>query len=124
MKALDVDTADQLTIGLFNRKSNLSQKMLPLAYRFIFSPNAIDVEQVPIGGLDGAQKELPLWRRIDAALESPKTIAELADALDAKKDSIEKALKARPDKFERAPQSEDRVTRWQRVSVRSNRFVA
>jgi hypothetical protein len=124
VKALDVDTADQLTIGLFNRKSNLSQKMAPLAYRFAFSATAIDVEQVQVAGLEGAQKELPLWRRIESVLESPMTITALADELGAKKDSVEKSLKMRGDKFEKAAQADDRVTRWQRVSARSNRFVA
>ena len=54
---------------------------------------------------------MPMWQRVRDALKSgPRTLASLADELDAKADTIEKAVKRKSAIFTKAP-SEDGIHR-------------
>ena len=101
----------RLTIGLLNRKANLGPLQPALAYTFSFTSDCIDVARVPAASVDELVDSMPMWQRVRDALKSgPRTLASLADELDAKIDTIEKAVKRKSTVFVRVP-TEDGIQR-------------
>ncbi len=98
-----VDTGPQtLSVGLINRKDNFGPLQRTRAYTLGFSPERIDVQPVDAAGLDELVSDLRLWERIKAAVtQSPQTLASLAQGLDAKPDTIKKAVQRHPHMFTR-----------------------
>lgn len=91
-----------LTVGILNRKANLGPLQPALAYTFTFCADAIAVTRVKAASVDELVDSLPLWQRVKEALRSgPRTLAALADELDAKVDTVEKAVKRKTDLFTR-----------------------
>lgn len=87
-------TEDLVTVGLFPKKQNDGhQRAKPLGLTFTFTDAQIDVQPVDLTTVDGLAERLPLPVRILQALRSgPKTYAELAKELNAKLDSVIKAV--------------------------------
>ena len=108
------ESADGRTVnlGLFHRKANLGPLRHPIGFQVDFAPQCTTFSPVDPATVDELAVSLPLWARIRAELKSgkPRKLIELADALDAKVDSIEKAIKRKSDVFIRIP-GEDGIHR-------------
>lgn len=108
------------TIGLLNRKANLGPLQPPLAFTFTFTPEQITVEKIAASTIDELVDALPLWQRIKTLLQSgpPRTLANLADELGAKVDTVEKTVKRKTALFTRVL-NEDGIQRIALVERRS-----
>jgi hypothetical protein len=96
-KLADATTDGQrLTVGLFNRKSNLSRLHPAVGFQFTFTETRTLVERVNLADVEDLAGRLPLWQRIQHLLTLgggvPRTYADLAEALDAKPDTVKKAV--------------------------------
>lgn len=81
-----------LTIGLFNRQTNLGPLRPAVGFEVNFADANTTIRRVNIADVDELAASLPLWQRMKHALRSgPLTAAALAGELDAKEDSIAKA---------------------------------
>lgn len=89
----------RITIGLFNRKSNLTRILPAVGYTFEFTDDSTVITRVNLADVEDLAGQLPLWQRIAHYIKAgggaPRTIAELAEALDAKPDSVKKATSLR-----------------------------
>lgn len=88
-----------VTAMLSPSKQNDGARLPPTAIEFTFSDERIEVRGVDPVTVDGLSQSLPLWRRIAHHIKTgggvPLTIAALAEALEAKPDSIKKAISPR-----------------------------
>jgi hypothetical protein len=83
-----------LTVGLFNRKSNLGKLQPAAGFQFDFTDDRTIVTRCNIADVADLAGQLPTWQRIrEVVKHGPKTIAELASELNAPKDTISKAVK-------------------------------
>jgi hypothetical protein len=89
----------RITIGLFNRKSNLTRVQSAVGFQFEFNEDRTVVGRVNLADVEDLAGQLPLWQRIAHALKigsgRPRSIDELAEELDARPDSIRKAVSPR-----------------------------
>lgn len=70
------------TIGLFNRKMNLSSKLPALAFAVDFEADKTCVKRVDLAGVADLAASLPLWQRIrDLVRYGPQTLADIANEL-------------------------------------------
>lgn len=84
----------RLTVGLFNRKSNLGRLQPAVGFEFNFDADRTIVTPCNIADVRDLSGQLPTWQRISHELKhGAKTIAELAEELETPKDTITKALK-------------------------------
>lgn len=85
----------RLTVGLFNRKSNLTRLHPAVGFQFTFDNERTMVERVNLADVEDLAGQLPLWQRVAHLLKNgdgqPRTIAEIAEALNAKPDTVKKA---------------------------------
>ena len=99
LKATD-QSPGELTVGAFNRKSNVGPLRPAVGFRIRFDNDRTRFERVDLRDVQALAPQLPLWQRIAHELrEGPETIARLADLLDAKPDSVEKATKRKTNVF-------------------------
>lgn len=83
----------RLTVGLFNRKSNLTRLHASLAFEFLFDDTRTDVRRVDLAEIHELAVQLPVWQRVANVLKAgPRTIAELAQELAVKPDTVKKAV--------------------------------
>lgn len=82
-----------LNVGLFNRKSNVGPLRPALGFQFTFDAERTIVTRTNVADVADLAGQLPLWQRIAHLVRTgPKTIAELAAELDAKADTVTKAV--------------------------------
>lgn len=75
---------DDIEVGLFHRKSNVSRLHKPLAYRITFSDDRVTIRYADVRGIAEFADGLPLRERILTALnEGPLTATDLAKAVGA-----------------------------------------
>lgn len=90
-------TEDIVTVGCFPSKQNDGQRIKPTGIEFTFTGDRIDsisVRAVDLATVEGLAERLPMAARMAAVLRAgPQTIAQIADALDAKPDTVEKTLR-------------------------------
>jgi hypothetical protein len=105
---------DLVTVGLFPTKQNDGTRVQPVGLAFTFTPERIRVEAADLATVEGLAERLPVPLRLAAALRrGPTTVARLAADLDAKADTIEKALKrGEGRRFVRVLDSPDGITHW------------
>lgn len=85
---------DLATIGCFPAKQNDGARIRPVGIEFDFAGDTIGVQSVDLAHVDGLADKLPLALRMSAFLRAgPHTIAQIAEALDAKVATVEKALR-------------------------------
>jgi hypothetical protein len=93
---------DRLVVGLFNKKSNLGPLCPAVGFEILFDANRTAFARIELMDVGDLAAELPLWQRIAQTLKGgPRTLAEIAGALDAKVDTVEKAVKRKASVFER-----------------------
>lgn len=103
---------DEKAVGLLHRKSNLGPLCPAVALRLSFAQDRIAVTRINAADLDDLAPKLPMWQRVQASLRGgPLTIAALASRLDAKVDTVEKALKRQTGLFVHITNSEG-VLEW------------
>lgn len=84
--AKDAETAHEdaatKTIGLFNRKMNLSAKLPALGFQIDFEPERTTLTRVDVADVQELADSLPLWQRIrEVVRHGPQTIATIATEL-------------------------------------------
>jgi len=90
---------DELVIGLYHKKANRGRLHPPLAFQLSFSPDSITITAQEVEDVLDLAGRLPLAWRIRQALKGgAKTLAELAEDLGAKEDTIGKTLRRGRDK--------------------------
>lgn len=93
-----------LSLGLFNRKSNLGRLRPPQGLEVRFEGERVSFTPTDVTAIDELVDSLPLWQRLKGTLRSgPMTIAAAADELGVKPDSIEKTIKRKTQLFTRIP---------------------
>ena len=89
----------RLTIGLFNRKSNLTRPRPAFGFGFEFTDESTIVSRVNLADVEDLAGQLPLWQRIAHFIKAggglPRTVDEIVEELDAKPDSVKKAVSPR-----------------------------
>jgi hypothetical protein len=101
----------QISVGLFNRKSNIGPLRPAAAFEIAFETERTWLRRVDVTSVDELAANLPLRQRIVPLLrDGARTIAEIAEELGEKTDSIEKTLK-RSRAFARV-EGQDRIVRW------------
>ncbi len=88
-------TDDVVTVGLFPQKQNDGDRQKPVGLEFLFGADSrIRVRKVDLAQVEGLSERMPLPSRIAALVKGrPLTFAEIAEELDAKVDSVIKAVK-------------------------------
>jgi hypothetical protein len=103
-------TEDVVTVGLYRQKQNDGDRSKPVGLEFTFTSERISVHAVDLATVEGLAERLPLWQRMAHLLKTgPMTIAQIAEELDAKSDSVTKAAN-RGKAFTKVP-SGDGITR-------------
>ena len=101
----------------FNRKNNLGAPHAAGGFEIDFSNDRTTFTRVPVAGNDELAQSLPLWQRLRSALNTgPRTLASLADDLEANIDSLERTIRRKSGLFTRVP-SKDGITRIALLSV-------
>ncbi len=96
VKPADQISASSLTIGLFDRKRNPGPQSPAIGFHISFERQRTVYTQVDIRDVQDLSAELPLWRRIQNEVKSgPLTLVALGNRLDAKVDTVSKAVKRR-----------------------------
>ncbi len=94
--ALDFQQSRQSAAVLFPQKQNDGARVRPVGLEFAFGTEQIGVRSVDLTTVEGLAERMPLATRISAALErGPMTIVAIAEELDAKADSLTKAVNRR-----------------------------
>jgi hypothetical protein len=91
-----------VTIGLFNRKANLGPLQPALAYDVTFMSERTVIQPVEIAKVDELADSLPLWQRMkDALTNGPRTLASLAETLEASVDTLDRTVRRKSALFTR-----------------------
>jgi hypothetical protein len=86
-------TEDIVTVGLFPQKQNDGGRSRPVGLQFGFDPDQITVLPVELADVDGLAERVPLPLRImHLVRHRPLTYVQIADELNAKVDSVIKAV--------------------------------
>lgn len=103
---------DRTVVGLFPTKQNDGARAKPVGLELTFTDTRITVEPTDLANIDGLSEHLSIRDRIAHTLKrrGGLTIAEIAVEVDAKPDSVTKALKRGG--FIRALDNPDGVHRW------------
>ena len=90
----------RLTVGLYNRKSNLTALLPAVGFQLTFGSGRTSVAPVDVAQVEDLAGELPIWRRILHAVQrEPQTLAELAETLGEKVTSIERIVRGKKHVF-------------------------
>jgi hypothetical protein len=86
-------TENIVTVGLFPQKQNDGARNRPVGLQFGFDADQITVIPINLADVDGLAERIPLPTRIAHALKrGPLTYAQIAEQLNAKPDSVMKAV--------------------------------
>jgi hypothetical protein len=100
-------------IAAFNRKANLGRLRSPVGLEASFASDSVTFRNVDITSIDEVTSSLPMHVRLRGALRSgPSTIAALAEELNAKPDTVKKALSRNSSTFTCITSAPDGVHRW------------
>jgi hypothetical protein len=98
---------DRYTIGLFNRKSNLTRQYPAIGFDVDFTSERVSVERVNVADVGELADKLPLWQRMKASVQrEPKVPVALANELGAKLDSVERTARRMSGLFTRVSGSD------------------
>lgn len=102
-----------LTVGLFNRKSNVGPLAAPLGFEIAFGDEQTTIRRTDLADAPDLASQLPLRLRIAHELRGgARTMAEIAAALDVPVDSVKKALsRGEGSQFVRIP-GDGQIYRW------------
>jgi hypothetical protein len=104
VKLADGSHPSEITVACFNRKANLGARRPAVGFRIAFGQERTTIAPTDLAHVDELAAELPLWQRIQAAVQhQPQSLPALADQLGAKLDSVEKAVTRKSKLFTRTP---------------------
>jgi hypothetical protein len=110
----------QITVGLFNRKANLSALRPAVGFAVRFDQDRTAFSRVNVATVSELAESLPLWQRMRHALSSgPRTLAQLAADLDANVDTLDRTVRRKSGLFTRVDRADDGVTRIALVEQRA-----
>jgi hypothetical protein len=102
-RTLGAEAENTITVGLFNKKNNLGRLHAAIGLQLMFEDGQIAITPVNVAENEQLAARLPLGERMAHLLRrQPMTIAAIAEALDAKPDTVAKAA-ARGNRFTKAP---------------------
>jgi hypothetical protein len=108
----------RLSIGLFNRKANLSALRPAVGFEIAFDRDRTLLTSVNVADVQELAESLPLWQRMRSTLsQGPQTLAMLADALGANVETLDRTVRRKSGLFTRVPGG-DGVTRIALVESR------
>ena len=95
------ENKEGISVGIRNTKSNWGRRIKPINLRFIFEKDRIVVEPGSAQDLPDTDVDRDLVDRINDLLEESGTMSatDIAEELDAKRDSVRKTLNRNLDKF-------------------------
>ena len=110
--------SSEITVGLYNRKSNLSRSLPAVGLRISFEESRTRIGRADLATIDDLAQGLPIWQRMRAALlGGPATLASLADTLNANVESLEREARRKKEHFTRLS-GPDGIARLALVSSR------
>jgi len=96
-----------LTIGLFNRKSNLSALRSAVGFTVTFDADRTWFAPVKVAEVNALAEHLPLWQRMKMALSrGPLTLAQLAEGLSANVETLDRTVRRKNGLFTRVKSTE------------------
>jgi hypothetical protein len=115
----DITGSNEIVVAAYNKKNNLGRLLPPLGLSICFEDGRAVISQANLAEHEQHAAKLPLGQRLRHLLQrsGAQTIAELAEELEAKVDSVEKALK-RGKQFIRISGG-DGIQRWGLVERRA-----
>jgi hypothetical protein len=100
-----------LTVGLFNKKSNLGPLRRPVGLEITWAADRVDIRRVDPADVADLAEKMPMWRRMrNAVKRGPQTLAVLADDLGANVDTLDRYVRRYSNTFCRVS-GDDGVTR-------------
>lgn len=95
------DDADVIDITLFNRKVNDGPRVKPISFQVVFDGlnGPVTIDSMRTIDIPEHQRRRPLSDQVWDILLQPMTAQQIADVIDAKVDSVEKALAKKPKFF-------------------------
>lgn len=102
----------RLSVGLINRKANLTRLHPAIGFEFDFTDDArVRVSKIDVAGVEELAAQLPLWQRMKAAVaHTPQTFASLAEQLGANIETLERTVRRKTGLFTRVSGA-DGITR-------------
>ncbi len=102
-----------VTISVANKKANLGPRRPAVGYEFAFQGDRTHLQRVDVTDVEDLAARLPIRQRVAALLRrGPMSIAELSAALEAREDSVRKAVErpaARGQFFTRVPSADGSI---------------
>lgn len=109
------------TVGLFNRKSNLSALRPAVGFELDFDGPRVVFHRVNVNDVGELAESLPVWQRMRSALaHGPRTLASLADELGASVDTLDRTVRRKSGLFTRVSNTPDSITRIALVERRAS----
>jgi hypothetical protein len=103
IKRSETEHPHDITVGCYNRKANLGPLQPAVGFRIEFAAMRTHVHPADLSRVGDLATGLPLRLRIrEAVSHTPQTVANLAEQLGAKVDSIDRAVRRNPGLFTRA----------------------
>jgi len=105
IKRTSADISNEMTVGFFNRKSNMGQLRPAFGVKVEFD-REIRVAPCEIAHSDEMAERLPLWQRIKACLEDrdrPMSPALIANELEAKENTVRRVIDRYQKVFRKLP---------------------
>ena len=102
VKAVTGAGGDTLSVAFYHRKTNLGPLRPAVGFAIAFDDDRTHVRRGNVGDVAELAAGLPLWQRIKSAVtQAPQTLASLSENLDAKVDTVKKAVQRHPHLFTR-----------------------
>ena len=96
------DNGDVVEVSLAHKKSNTGRRLATFGIRLTFAAERTRVEQFDVSESEELSAALSIWQRIRALVATrPLTVAELADELDEKVESVSRAVRKKSLLFRR-----------------------
>jgi hypothetical protein len=113
VKRESVIGSNRLTVGLFNKKSNVGPLAAPMGFDVTFAPDDIGITRTDVADIPDIAQHVPVRFRLEAEMRlGAKTITELATGLGTPVDTVKKTLERHEGRaFVRMPGT-DGVYRW------------
>lgn len=120
-RANESPDSQQVTIGLFNRKTNIGPVRPAVGFEFTFDEARTYVRRADVAGVPDLASKLPLWQRMKSVLaRGPMTLPAMAEELEGSNvESIERAVRRGKDKLFTKVKGSDGVTRVALLDRRS-----
>lgn len=102
VKAVPSHDPSTVSVAFYHRKANLGPLRPAVGFPVTFTDDTTHIARTNVGDVAELAVSLPLWQRIKSAVtHGPQTLAALAEDLDAKVDTVKKAVQRHPHMFMR-----------------------